>query len=231
MWCARCKLFSKPCHRVMHGHVRSMSFDQFALLNPPPAVLRQVLIQDGYLLEGTLCKRTLGASGGSLIHIIFMEAGPEVHCCSWISTSLPKSSTPISHVQQIAQLRRCEVVLNCPCAPMSCALGRLELAVSALQSAPPRVARVWPNSLTDGHMIRMGPELKPSFAGGAGVPLAVPVRCKLLDAAARLLHWHWCAFPTPCKRLESAFWALLLQLACLASQRTHHVRRISAGCR
>lgn len=37
----------------------------------------QVLIQDGYLLEGTLCKKTLGASGGSLIHVIFMEAGPE----------------------------------------------------------------------------------------------------------------------------------------------------------
>ena len=36
-----------------------------------------MLIQDGYLLEGTLCKRTLGASGGSLIHVIFMEAGPE----------------------------------------------------------------------------------------------------------------------------------------------------------
>jgi DNA-directed RNA polymerase beta' subunit len=37
----------------------------------------QVLIQDGYLLEGTLCKKTLGASGGSLVHIIFMEAGPD----------------------------------------------------------------------------------------------------------------------------------------------------------
>lgn len=32
-----------------------------------------MLIQDGYLLEGTLCKKTLGASGGSLVHIIFME--------------------------------------------------------------------------------------------------------------------------------------------------------------
>ena len=37
----------------------------------------QVLIQNGYLLEGTLCKKTLGASGSSLIHVIFMEAGPE----------------------------------------------------------------------------------------------------------------------------------------------------------
>lgn len=36
-----------------------------------------MLIQDGYLLEGTLCKKTLGASGGSLVHVIFMEAGPD----------------------------------------------------------------------------------------------------------------------------------------------------------
>ena len=27
----------------------------------------QVLIQDGYLLEGTLCKKTLGASGGRCV--------------------------------------------------------------------------------------------------------------------------------------------------------------------
>ena len=37
----------------------------------------QVLIQDGELLTGTLCKKTLGASGGSLIHVIWMEEGPE----------------------------------------------------------------------------------------------------------------------------------------------------------
>ena len=37
----------------------------------------QVLIQEGELLTGTLCKKTLGASGGSLIHVIWMEEGPE----------------------------------------------------------------------------------------------------------------------------------------------------------
>ncbi|KAK9843436.1 hypothetical protein WJX81_002541 [Elliptochloris bilobata] len=37
----------------------------------------QVLIQGGELVMGTLCKKTLGASGGSLIHIIWMEEGPE----------------------------------------------------------------------------------------------------------------------------------------------------------
>ena len=37
----------------------------------------QVLIQDGELVMGCLCKKTLGASGGSLIHVIWMEEGPE----------------------------------------------------------------------------------------------------------------------------------------------------------
>ena len=36
-----------------------------------------MLIQNGELLTGTLCKKTLGASGGSLIHVIWMEEGPE----------------------------------------------------------------------------------------------------------------------------------------------------------
>jgi DNA-directed RNA polymerase II subunit RPB1 len=29
------------------------------------------------LLSGTICKKTVGASGGSLIHVIWMEYGPE----------------------------------------------------------------------------------------------------------------------------------------------------------
>lgn len=37
----------------------------------------QILIQGGTLLEGTLCKKTLGAAGGGLVHIIFMEHGPD----------------------------------------------------------------------------------------------------------------------------------------------------------
>ena len=37
----------------------------------------QVLIQNGELVTGTLCKKTLGTSGGSLIHVIWMEEGPE----------------------------------------------------------------------------------------------------------------------------------------------------------
>ena len=41
------------------------------------ALRQQVLIQNGELLTGGLCKKTLGASGGSLIHVIMMEHGPE----------------------------------------------------------------------------------------------------------------------------------------------------------
>ena len=37
----------------------------------------QVLIEDGELLAGTLCKRTLGTGGGSLIHVIWLEHGPD----------------------------------------------------------------------------------------------------------------------------------------------------------
>ena len=36
-----------------------------------------ILIKDGQLLTGTLCKRTLGSSAGSLIHIIWMDHGPD----------------------------------------------------------------------------------------------------------------------------------------------------------
>ena len=37
----------------------------------------QVLIQGGQLLTGTLCKKTLGASAGSLVHVIWADEGPE----------------------------------------------------------------------------------------------------------------------------------------------------------
>ncbi|XP_058185181.1 DNA-directed RNA polymerase II subunit RPB1-like isoform X2 [Rhododendron vialii] len=37
----------------------------------------RVLIEKGELLSGTLCKKTLGPSGGSLIHVIWEEVGPD----------------------------------------------------------------------------------------------------------------------------------------------------------
>ncbi len=40
-------------------------------------MIAQVLIQNGELIMGTLCKKTLGASEGSLIHVIWIDKGPE----------------------------------------------------------------------------------------------------------------------------------------------------------
>ncbi|KAK9691541.1 hypothetical protein RND81_09G203000 [Saponaria officinalis] len=40
----------------------------------------RVLIERGELLTGTLCKKTLGASTGSLIHVIWEEVGPDAAC-------------------------------------------------------------------------------------------------------------------------------------------------------
>ena len=37
----------------------------------------QVVIQKGELLAGTLCKKSLGASAGGLVHVIWMEFGPD----------------------------------------------------------------------------------------------------------------------------------------------------------
>ncbi|KAL9230059.1 hypothetical protein vseg_005452 [Gypsophila vaccaria] len=40
----------------------------------------RVLIEGGQLLTGTLCKKTLGTSSGSLIHVIWEEVGPDAAC-------------------------------------------------------------------------------------------------------------------------------------------------------
>lgn len=37
----------------------------------------QVIIQSGEVVAGTLCKKSLGASAGGLVHVIWMEFGPE----------------------------------------------------------------------------------------------------------------------------------------------------------
>ena len=38
----------------------------------------KVIIEDGQLVTGILCKKTVGSSAGGLIHVIFMEHGPQV---------------------------------------------------------------------------------------------------------------------------------------------------------
>ena len=37
--------------------------------------MSQVLVEDGELISGTLCKKSLGPSSGSLTHIVFLEQG------------------------------------------------------------------------------------------------------------------------------------------------------------
>jgi len=36
------------------------------------------LIENGELMTGIICKKTVGTSGNSLVHIIAMERGPEI---------------------------------------------------------------------------------------------------------------------------------------------------------
>ena len=36
------------------------------------------MIENGELLTGIICKKTVGTSGNSLVHIISMERGPEI---------------------------------------------------------------------------------------------------------------------------------------------------------
>jgi DNA-directed RNA polymerase II subunit RPB1 len=38
----------------------------------------QVLVQNGELLTGRLCKRSLGTSAGSLLHIVVLEKGSQM---------------------------------------------------------------------------------------------------------------------------------------------------------
>lgn len=66
-FCRGCTLSS---YSVKHDHCRCADCLRHCCL-------LQVLIQNGELLTGGLCKKTLGASGGSLIHVIMMEHGPE----------------------------------------------------------------------------------------------------------------------------------------------------------
>ena len=40
----------------------------------------EVLIENGELISGILCKKSLGSSSGSLIHLIWLELGPEPAC-------------------------------------------------------------------------------------------------------------------------------------------------------
>ena len=62
----RCISSHHPMHAPTHAPLRR-----------PAVPYLQVVIQDGQVLAGTLCKKTLGAAPGGLVHITWMEFGPE----------------------------------------------------------------------------------------------------------------------------------------------------------
>ena len=41
-------------------------------------VLKQVIVENGELIMGILCKKSLGTSAGSLVHISFLEMGHDI---------------------------------------------------------------------------------------------------------------------------------------------------------
>ena len=59
----------------------SSEFVQFECLQYSSSLLfivfSQVLIEDGELISGILCKKSLGTSSGALAHVVFLEMGFE----------------------------------------------------------------------------------------------------------------------------------------------------------
>jgi hypothetical protein len=84
-------------------------------------LLPQVIIQDGQVLAGTLCKKTLGAAPGGLVHVTWMEYGPEA---ARAVLSQARGGTALSclPVTQWAPVRPCQ--LMCYCMATGCPFHR-----------------------------------------------------------------------------------------------------------
>jgi DNA-directed RNA polymerase II subunit RPB1 len=63
------------CVRTHGPHPKDEDGGPFRWISPGDT---KVLVENGRLLSGILCKKTLGTSAGSLAHIVFMECGHEV---------------------------------------------------------------------------------------------------------------------------------------------------------
>ncbi|CAF1186930.1 unnamed protein product [Rotaria sp. Silwood1] len=63
------------CVRTHATHPDNEDNSSFKWISPGDT---KVLVENGQLLSGILCKRTLGTSPGSLGHVIFMECGHEI---------------------------------------------------------------------------------------------------------------------------------------------------------
>jgi DNA-directed RNA polymerase II subunit RPB1 len=63
------------CVRTHGQHPDEEDLGPFKWISPGDT---KVLVENGRLLSGILCKRTLGTSAGSLAHIVFMECGHKI---------------------------------------------------------------------------------------------------------------------------------------------------------
>ncbi|RUS82303.1 hypothetical protein EGW08_009935 [Elysia chlorotica] len=63
------------CIRTHSTHPDSEDKSDYKWISPGDT---RVLIEDGELISGIICKKTLGTSGGSLVHIVFLELGFEI---------------------------------------------------------------------------------------------------------------------------------------------------------
>ena len=54
------------------------SFEFIVICHTIITLFYQVLVEDGELLSGIICKKSLGTSSGSLVHIVAMELGHDV---------------------------------------------------------------------------------------------------------------------------------------------------------
>lgn len=63
------------CIRTHGQHPDGEDESSFKWISPGDT---KVLVENGRLLSGILCKKTLGTSAGSLLHIVFMECGHEI---------------------------------------------------------------------------------------------------------------------------------------------------------
>ncbi|KAI3381551.1 hypothetical protein SNEBB_008712 [Seison nebaliae] len=63
------------CQRTHSTHNDKEDESEYKWLTPGDT---KVIIANGHLISGILCKKTLGPSAGSLMHVVFMELGYEV---------------------------------------------------------------------------------------------------------------------------------------------------------
>lgn len=116
-------------------------------------VITQVLIEHGELISGILCKKSLGTSSGSLVHIVAVELGHEVARCfygniqtvvnNWtlieghsigIGDCIADSETyeEIQRVTKKAKVicKTCPVLVKYDCRPYSSCINHLRIDVT-----------------------------------------------------------------------------------------------------